>query len=84
MEAISVLAALIPSIKIADLTLAQWGTIASALYSAEPAIKALLTDLHPAFAAIAVDLASGSTPEQAASAAQQRAPTFPFNPSTPR
>ena len=65
-EVLAIVAALLPATTFEGLTIAQWLTIAGALQSAAPEIKAALAKLHPAFAQIAADLAQGKTPDEAA------------------
>jgi hypothetical protein len=83
---IALLGAVVPAVSFEGLTIAQWATIASTLYTAEPEIKAAIVALHPAFKAVAADLDSGMSTDDAAQAAAQRhpAPTSSFNPAAPR
>jgi hypothetical protein len=81
---LGLLGAVLPAVSFEGLSVGQWLTIASAVYSATPEIKAAITALHPALAAVAADLDAGKSPDEAAAAAQQRAATDPFNPAVPR
>jgi len=65
-EVLAIVGALLPATTFEGLTIAQWLTIAGALQSEAPEIKAALGKLHPAFAQIATDLAQGNTPNEAA------------------
>jgi hypothetical protein len=62
---LSIIAAVLPA-TVDGLTMAQWLTIATAVMSAEPEIKAALAALHPAFEAIVGDLAQGNAPDEEA------------------
>jgi len=69
---ISILGTLLPAVSFEGLTVTQWVAIASAIAAAEPEIKSAITALHPAFTAIASDLATGKSPGEAGSAAHVR------------
>ena len=69
---LSILGALLPSVDIAGLPLSSWLTIAAAIEAAAPEERALIKALHPAFKAVAADLAAGLSKDAAAAAAQQR------------
>jgi hypothetical protein len=69
---LSILATLLPTMRFEGLTIGQWVTIASAIGTAEPEIKSAIAALHPAFTAIASDLATGKSADEAGSAAHVR------------
>ena len=73
--ALSIIEALLPSAKLADLTLTQWVGIVSALSTAEPQIVAAIAALHPLFTAIVNDLATGTTASSVAANALLAAQT---------
>lgn len=84
-ELATIFGALLPSVSFEGLTLAQWIGIASAIDAAAPEIKIAIVALHPAFAAIASDLANGKPAGEAGAAARVRAiPTEAGNPAVPR
>jgi hypothetical protein len=67
---LSILGTIMPAVSFEGLTVTQWATIASAIAAAEPEIKSTITALHPVFAAIASDLYSGKSTDEAASIAR--------------
>lgn len=55
----AIIAALLPGVSFAGLTLAQWLGLVTAIAQAEPTIVAIINTLHPVFTAIVTDLAAG-------------------------
>ena len=72
---LDIIAGLLPATKLAGLTLTQWVGIVGALNAAEPQIAAAIAALHPLFAAIVADLATGTTASSVATSALLAAQT---------